>query len=241
VYCINKNYRNISAYVVVLLICSLIFSESNASNFVFTEESIFIKNAALENKNLYTHYIKKLKEYANSYLEDDESEDDESFLEDLFAVSGHRIAHSNKWSILAYREYDHDKTRLDVSSYTKITIMLPNTMKKKNSIIIDSTNRKNIIYSSGISAFPKSARFGYADDGIIEYEHHNKYVTVKFDIGFNLHNSTGSHRVRPTRIRASGSFDFYKVGLSNLTPWLGCKGNHIYDESFPNDSVCVSD
>lgn len=148
----------------------------------------------------------------------------------MFSVQNHRIT-QGEGDILAWRLFsDRMPLVMDDEQFEKLTIWIRNVSIGKLSI--GDSNQVIAYYTRGGSAWPDAGCGAELKNGIID-------ISEKADNSITLHlqsNITCTNPNRPNKkaetFKLNENYKFKKFNFSELTPWHGLKGKHIYDETY---------
>ncbi|WP_413293638.1 hypothetical protein ACLSU7_00905 [Bdellovibrio sp. HCB185ZH] len=140
-------------------------------------------------------------------------------------VAFHRIK-SGKGTIIALRMFDPmDTTTADDETFEKVTIWME---QWKPGTYTFGKDKMTAFYARGGSAWPK-AECGYVlDNGtlsITEGRDGKTEITISTEVKCNNPLQKGNFRISKT-------FAAKKITAKEITPWIGKKGEHIYDETY---------
>lgn len=157
--------------------------------------------------------------------------------EQLYPVFGHRIK-AGKGVVIAYRWFSEGSlSTIDDEVYKKLTIWI-DQLVFDSSTLINLGNNSNVVvfYSQGGSAWPGSGFHGYAIRGTIQLtERTGSNLTASVSARLRLSSSQGDmygHRDLIPDSTFNFAFSCKKLDPSDMIPWLGCPGEHVYDETY---------
>jgi hypothetical protein len=156
-----------------------------------------------------------------------------------FVVTGHRVTPGTGTVLALRRYYGSGKLRTDKGEFEKLTIHLPeipSLSKSEGGNVKFAVNdgSVNAYYSTGSSSFPgRSGCFGYAADGqvmIVDSSSEILIVHVMLDIPLY---SPGGWKEECTLKHIDQELLLEVKHADELTAWDGKRGEHIYDETYP--------
>jgi hypothetical protein len=150
---------------------------------------------------------------------------------EVFPVRGHRITTGSS-VILAFRQYSPGSwLAIDDERFEKVNISLPEFLLARRDVIdLASTPGVIVRYSSGGSAWPRSACFGTASSGHMRILRSNKN-RIHVDLVLELSMARPREACGGTKFRRRAVLERHAV--SRLTPWQGKAGKHVYAETYP--------
>lgn len=185
------------------------------------QDTFYLKNSQFSNFDYLTDLDKKI-----------ESIDDLSTQREEMNVYVHRLS-KGIGSIFAYRWYTNGDTMIiDDEGFKKITIWI-SALPKSFPANYDF-NSKQIIkaaYTSGGSAWPRAACSGYIKSGAMSLDKSGSTYTVRIK-GTVYPSGSSSFGDYCKEQEIAYEFSSSEIKFSELTPWLGLKGNHPYAEIY---------
>jgi hypothetical protein len=152
---------------------------------------------------------------------------------DRLPVRGHRIT-SGSGTVIAYRTWSPGSIfAIDDEHFEKLTLFLPDTPPTTAvEYQLGEPSRIVLEYTVGGSAWPKHACFGSARSGTLHL-HPGWLRRLHVDVQFEPQlRSVIGLRPCPSEV-VHRSFTAVHASTSNLTPWLGTPGPHVYSETYP--------
>ncbi len=180
-------------------------------------DTFYVKDTQFSNFNYLYELDEELKKEEDLRLYDGKN------------VYVHRLARG-QGTVYGYRWYSNGTTNIDDETFKKLTIWVADG-SESHSLKFDLSNQEQvkIAYTAGGSAWPDSNCSGYFTSGLLLLEKAGSNVSV-----------TVKGMVTPV---ASRSYDYCgeqeiviefsagEIAFSQLSPWLGIKGEHPYDET----------
>lgn len=185
-------------------------------------DAFYVKNADFSNYEHLSNLDAKL------ISTDNNSESSEDL-----SVYVHRLSKS-AGTVIAYRWYSNGNTLItDDELFEKLTIWIP-SLPETYPVTLDFSDTKSIkaVYTEGGSAWPSNACSGYLKSGRLTLSKRNSSIDVSvegiiFSAGSN-HSKGYCKNKRELNIQ----FSLHKIDFSELTPWLGLKGDYQEQETF---------
>lgn len=183
-------------------------------------DMFYLKNAEFSNFNYLFDLDKKI-----------ENNDEIAALREEVNVYVHRLSKGNGL-ILAYRFYTNGTMAIDDEGFTKITIWLAKAPESFPATF-DFSSKQNIkaAYTAGGSAWPRHACSGYIESGTVSVREYGSSYIVKI-IGTVYPAGSSSVGDYCKQQEIDYEFTASQLQFSDLTPWLGLKGEHPYDETY---------
>jgi len=147
--------------------------------------------------------------------------------------SGHRIK-PGIGSVIGVREFSSKGLfSTDQSAFRKISIYTTQSLPKEINSTIKIDSRDFIgFFSHSSSAFPgANGCFGYAKNGSVQIKRINDTgILLTLDVVFDQQSPRG-WTDDCSAVSISSVFITHKKSITNLTPWDGVRGKHVYDET----------
>jgi hypothetical protein len=216
---ILKTILKLSGAFFLLLISAIIALEIYTS--IDKLDTFYLKNAQFSNFDYLTSLDKKI-----------ENKDDLDSLREKLNVYVHRISNGDG-IIFAYRWYTNGNTMIiDDEGFKKITIWIAKEPESfPASFKFSSKQNVKAAYTSGGSAWPRSACSGYIESGTLSINKSGSSYAVKIEGTFG---PAGSSSLGDYCKEQDINYEFTASELEffELTPWLGLKGDHPYAETY---------
>jgi len=156
-----------------------------------------------------------------------------------FVLGGHRIMNGGG-VVIGYREFRHPFVPiLDVAEYMKLSIQIDRFQHlydafEHDEVYLLPLKEATGLWSSGPSNFPThSPCLGFPSEGYLMLERKSKTrIRIKLIVAIDPMQLNGS-RTQCGELILSLHGRIVERKLSELTPWEGKIGKHIYDESMP--------
>jgi hypothetical protein len=183
-------------------------------------DTFYLKDAQLSDEN----YLIKLAEKLDK--------EDYLALRSEMNIHLHRLV-KGKGVIYGYRWYSNGSVMaIDDEVFEKLTVWIPRD-PSSYPINFDFRNQENVkaLYITGSSAWPQSACSGYFTSGLLVLKKSGSktLVSVKGVVTPADSRSNGDYcKEREVNIEFLAS----EIKFSQLTPWLGSEGQHLYDETY---------
>ena len=147
-----------------------------------------------------------------------------------FHVYAHRLS-EGAGVIVGYRFYSNGTTAIDDEHYRKATLWIPDPPSQPSFDVPFGGNAKAVlVFSRGGSAWPEAGCSGYGT-GLARVERHGQ----RYKIHITASISPAGRTVFPDACKLEAidlAFEAYELRHSALTPWLGLRGKHPYDETY---------
>ncbi|MBK8285376.1 MAG: hypothetical protein IPK97_11130 [Ahniella sp.] len=138
----------------------------------------------------------------------------------------HRIT-AGSGLVLAYRWYTPGSVfTIDDEGFEKLTVWLPDQQAIEASVLDISSPSVLVVYTRGGAAWPKSACSGWLTSGTVRLEEKGSAILV--DVSGELRAASGTCPPEVKKVFSTAALG----DIERLTPWLGAKGRHPYDESY---------
>ena len=185
------------------------------------QDTFYLKNAQFSNFDYLTDLDKEI-----------ESKGDLPALREEMNVYVHRLSEGTG-SVFAYRWYTNgDAMTIDDERFKKITIWISSLPKSfPANYEFDSEKIIKAAYTSGGSAWPSTACSGYIKSGAMSLYKSGSTYTVRIK-GTVYPSGSGSYGDYCKEQEIEYEFSASEIEFSELTPWLGLKGNHPYAETY---------
>jgi hypothetical protein len=204
-------------HIVLFLLLSLNLAACATTSLLRDKhDGFFIRNAALADE----HYLAGLESLPAGDRASDWS---------AMGVFAHRVA-AGQGAVLAYRAYSPGGLMvMDDESFEKVTVWFKHGMPAVGTTRIDG-DTVVVVRTRGGSAWPRSACSGVLTEGTIDLA--KRRNGFRATIQGALAQRGNRNPAECMRDRLDVSFEVSEIGLAELTPWLGNKGGHPYDESY---------
>ncbi|MEJ2404033.1 MAG: hypothetical protein P8171_07045 [Candidatus Thiodiazotropha sp.] len=205
----------------LLLVLALAFFALDIYSSIDKQDTFYLRNAQFSDFDYLSNFYKKL-----------ENKDEIEVPRERMNIYVHRLS-KGKGLILAYRWYTNGDTMIvDDESFKKITIWLAKS-PASFPVKYDFSSKQNIkgAYTSGGSAWPRSACSGYIESGTMTLTESGSSYAVKIKATVY---PAGSSLFRDYCKEQKIDYEFSasELEFSDLTPWLGLKGEHPYAETY---------
>ena len=204
-----------SAIIVVITAAGFLYLYASTDK----EDSFFLLNAELANAN----YLREFTPRSPAFSPDEEEQ---------LIVHSHRLK-PGRGSIFGYRFYSNGSlSMIDDEHYRKITIWIAAPLPSLPATIALSDDSAAVaIFTSGGSAWPRAGCAGYLSPGEIGIARNGRSYVVRLHAELTpIPDSTwlpscGAESVQLT-------FKASEINSEDVTPWLGTRGAHPYDETY---------
>ncbi len=151
--------------------------------------------------------------------------------QDDFPVYAHRLKRGTG-TVVGFRAYSPGSIGIiDDESYRKITVWIAGpTPTSPVEIRLGQDSQAQLVFSDGGSAWPRSGCAGYGASGVVRLEPRNGKFTVTIGADINRAGSAFPERCGSERVDLT--FTAKEILFEALTPWLGSRGDHPYEETY---------
>lgn len=183
------------------------------------EDSFYLSNAILSDFD----YLNKIENTQSTNSDEKHRERSPAYI--------HRIT-QGKGTIIAYRWYSNgDVMGIDDEVFKKLTIWVSELPSQYPAVLDLRKNKEvKVVFTSGGSAWPRSACSGYLSSGSVTLEKPHAVIDVSVAATMTPAGSNTSCK----KSNISIAFSATEISHDDLTPWLGLKGEHPYDETYRN-------
>ena len=172
-----------------------------------------------------TFYLRDAALSDQTYLQDFEARE-RDFGREALGLYAHRLG-PGSGLVLGYRWYSPGSIfTIDDERFEKITVRFSDANAVENRSFVLPSPSVSVIFTRGGSAWPAAACSGWLSSGSIHIKPSGTRLLV--EVSGALTPATGEC---PSEV----SHSFWSAplsGFADLTPWLGAKGDHPYNESY---------